>query len=190
MGPTATLASYIAGATLIGGLSAVRARQIAGPAGILDGDRFWTRCSATGCNHSELTLGLGREYRTLEIAFKPVCYGAVAGAPVTAVWEALRGENLRPEDIEEIKLTPCAVAMAVAGEEPGPDWYNSGRFLQPDILAIAQKVKFVEDPRARQVAVERGQWPCTVEIRTRDGRLWTAHARIRKRRAGKPVHAA
>lgn len=41
----------------------------------------------------------------MEIAFKPVCVGAVASAPVTAVRAALKGEALKPEAIEEITLT-------------------------------------------------------------------------------------
>lgn len=182
--------------SLLGVFNTMRARKLAAPKGALDGDRFSSRCGATACNESEITAGLGTEHRIMEVAFKPVCVGAVAGAPVTAVRAALQGEALKPETIEEITLigiprlecyewddmieaefsTPCAVAMAVAQEEAGPRWFNSGRFKDPDIFEIARKVKFVEDPKAREKALEKGQWPCTVEIRTRDGKVRRAHA--------------
>ena len=186
--------------SLLGVHNSIRARRLAGPRNVLDADRYWSRCGANTCNHAELTAGLGEKYRILEIAFKPMCFGAVAGAPVTAVWRALGGERPHPEDIEEIRLTgiprlecyewnnmveaefstPCAVAMAVAGEKPGPRWFNSGRYMDPDIFAIANKVKFVEDPEARALALQRGQWPCTVAIRMRDGSVRMARAEYEK----------
>ncbi len=71
--------------------------------------------------------------------------------------------------------TPCAVALAVTGYEAGPDWYTTGRYKAPDIMAIARKVSFDEDPVARDLAVDHGQWTCSVEIKTRDGKIRKAH---------------
>src|SRR3989304_6371108 len=125
--------------SLLGVHNSTRARRLAGPRGMLDADRYWPRCGANTCSHAELTAGLGEKYRILEIAFKPMCYGAVAGAPVTAIWHALRGGKLHPEGIGEIRLigiprlecyewtnmveagfsTPCAVGMGGAGGETG-----------------------------------------------------------------------
>jgi 2-methylcitrate dehydratase PrpD len=185
---------------MLGVFNSLRARRLDGPKGALDDDRFATRCSANNFNAAELTAALGTEYRIMEIAFKPVCFGAVAGSPVTALLDALNGEVLKPEAIQEITLigiprlecyewsnmieaefsTPCAIAMAVVGEESGPQWFNSGRFKDPDIFEIARKVKFVEDPKAREKAIARGQWMCTAEIRTKDGKVRRAHADYEK----------
>ena len=178
----------------LGVFSTMRGRKLNAPKNILDGDHFWTRVGANNCDHAELTRGLGKEFRIMDMSVKPVPFCAVVFAPVTAVREALKGEKLRPQDIEEIKLigipklhfthwddmvqaefsTPCAIAMAVTGDEPGPDWYTTGRYKEPDIFEIASKVVQVEDPRARQLALERGQWICTVEIKTKDGKVRTA----------------
>ncbi len=176
---------------LLGVLNALRARRIAGPQAILDSDRFWSRCSATACDYADMTKGLGRDFRIMEMSVKPICFCGVTLAPVTAIREALKGERLDPDEIEEIKLigiprlpfkswntmveaefsTPCAVALAVSGDEPGPDWYTSGRYKDPEIMKIASKVTFEEDPRAKPLALEKAVWICTAEIRTRDGRV-------------------
>ena len=174
---------------LLGVANAIKAQKLRAPSGVFDSDRWWSRCGANAWNETELTAGLTQEFRILDMAFKPMCCGAVAGTPVTAVRQALRGRRLGPGEIREIVLigiprlecyewenmieaefaTPSAVAMEVAGELPGPGWFVSGRFRDPDIMAIASKIRFVEDPRARALALERGQWPCSVEICLTDG---------------------
>ncbi len=180
---------------LIGVFSSLRARQIAGPKGMLDGDRFWTRVCATSYEPSELTKGLGQEYRIMETSFKAVTFCGCTQAPVTAVLEALKGERINPMEVEEIKLTgipklefttwkdmveaefstPCAVAVAFMGDRFGPELFSSGRYQEADVLALASKVKFVDDPKAREVALKTGEWMCTAEIRTRDGKVRRAH---------------
>lgn len=185
---------------LLGVANALKAQRLRAPAGVFDSDRWWSRCGASAWNERELTVGLGAEFRIMDMAFKPMCCGAVAGAPVTAIREALKGRRLRPDEISEIVLigiprlecyewtdmveaefaTPSAVAMEVAGDEPGPAWFTSGRFKAPDIMAIAAKIRFVEDPRARQLAIERGQWPCRVEVRLADGSTLRGAAEFEK----------
>ncbi len=192
---------------LLGVFSTFRGRRIAGPKGILDEDRFWTRCSATHCDHSELTKGLGKEFRVMEMTFKPVCFCAVSFCTVTDVREALKREKQNPKDIEEIKLIgipklqfthwdtmvqaefslPCAIALAVTGYEPGPDWYTTGRYKDPDIFEIASKVVQVEDPKARELALESGQYMCTAEIKTKDGKIRRAHVEHEKGTPANPL---
>jgi 2-methylcitrate dehydratase len=136
----------------------------------------------------------------MEMAFKSASSCGCTEAPVSAVREALKGEKLAAQDIEEIKLlglprllyynwdtlveaefsTPCAVALAVVGQEPGPDAYNTGRYKQPDIYEIARKINFDEDPRARELNLKRGQWTCTAEIKTRDGKVRKAYVDFEK----------
>ncbi len=65
--------------------------------------------------------------------------------------------------------------MAITGDEPGPDWYITSRYKAPDIFDIARKVTFDEDPRVRELAAERGQWVCSAEIKTKDGKIRKAY---------------
>ena len=186
--------------SLIGVFSTFRGRRIAGPKNILDGDHFWSRCGANTCDHAELTKELGKEHRIMEMAFKSASSCGCTEAPVSAIREALKGERFSPQEIESIKLvglprllyyqwdtmvqaefsTPCAVALAVAGEESGPDSYASGRYKDSDILEIASKVTFDEDPKARELALARGQWVCTAEIKTKDGKVRKAYVDFEK----------
>ncbi len=193
--------------SVLGIMNAVRARALAGPKGILDGDRFSSRVSANRFDLAELTRGLGQEFRIMEMSFKPACFCAVVFCQITAIWDALKGEKINPKDIEEIKITgipklefkqwenmvqaefssPCAVAMAVSGDEPGPDWYSTGRYKAPEIMEIASKVTFAEDPRARPLALEKGQWICSADIRTKDGKLRHGFCEKEKGSPGNPL---
>jgi len=182
---------------LLGTFAALQAgKGLMGPKGILDGDIFWTRSGANSCNYLELAADLGEKYRIMEVGFKPVPSCRYTHPAITAVWKALEGEAVEAKDIEEIILTqamllpvdyewdtmveaqfnlPCAVAMSIAGREAGPGWYTTGRFKDPDIRDLANKVKFVEDPEAAEIWLKYGRLVCAAEVKTRDGRIRRAH---------------
>ncbi|MBI2868579.1 MAG: MmgE/PrpD family protein [Chloroflexi bacterium] len=179
----------------VGTFAALRARRLSGPEGVLDGDSFWKCCGANTCDHTELTRELGRTYRIMDMSFKPMCACGWTQAPVTAVWKALEGASVNPADIEEIKLfglpklmryewqtmqeaqfsTPCAVALAVAGPPAGPAWYTTGRYREPDIIELARKVNFFEDPAAWEPHFKYGKKMCSTEIKLKGGRVLRAH---------------
>jgi 2-methylcitrate dehydratase PrpD len=171
-------------------------KGLMGPKDILDGDIFWTRSGANSCNYPELTRDLGEKYRIMEVGFKLASACRYTHPAITAVWKALEGETVKAEDIEEILLTqvmlltpayewdtmvqaqfslPCAVAMSIAGGEPGPGWYKASRFKDPDIRELAHKVKFIEDPEATELWLKYGKLVGTAEVKTRDGKIRKAH---------------
>ena len=115
---------------------------------------------------------------------------------------------MEAKDIEEIVLTqavllpvayewdtmvqaqfslPCAVAMSIAGGEPGPGWYQTGRFKDPDIRELARKVKVVEDAEASELWVKYGQLVGTAEVKTRDGKIRRAHIEYPKGEPENPL---
>ena len=194
---------------LIGVFAALRARHLSGRRNVLDDDWFWKCGGANNYKREELTRGLGKEYRIMENCFKPMPACGWTQAPVTAVWEALKGEPIASEDIEEINLfgmpklmryewetiqeaqfsLPCTIAMAIAGPPPGPDWFNTGKFKDPDIRELAQKVKFAKDPNVMEPYLNEGRIICTAEIKTRDGRTKKAHIEYLKGSYGNPFTA-
>ncbi len=179
--------------SMIGILSALQAREgITAPPGILDGSLFWKKCGALSCNHAQLTRNLGSEYEIMKIGFKPApCCRWIHGA-ITAVWSALGRRSVDPGEITEILLvgtagqqqyewgdmleaefsSPCAVAMAIAGGEPGPEWYTSGRFRDDDIRELAKKVRFVHDSDADEAFLESGLVHCTARITIEGGAVF------------------
>ena len=193
----------------LGTLAAWQAqRGLVGPKDVLDGDLFWTKSGANSCNYPELTRNLGEEYRIMEVGFKPVTACRLIHHSVTAVWKALEGESVKAKDIEEIVLTqavhmpptyewdtmvqaqfslPCAVAMSIAGGEPGPGWYRNGRFKDPDIYELARKIKFVEDDEASKLWVKYGKLVSSAEIKTKDGKVRTANIEYPKGEPENPL---
>jgi len=196
---------------MIGTLSALQAREgLTGSNDILDGNVFWTKSGALGCGYTELTRNLGREYEIMKVGFKPVpCCRWTHGA-ITAVWNALEGRSIVPNDIQELMLigtprqqtyawdsmleaefsTPCAVAMAILGGEPGPDWYITGRFQDQDVRELAKKVKFFPDPEADDVFVKYGLIQCTAKIKTKTGKLVTGQCVYMKGEPENPLSDA
>jgi 2-methylcitrate dehydratase PrpD len=177
----------------LGTFAAWQAQEgLSGPQDILDGDIFWTRSGANSCNYLELTRGLGEKYRIMEVGFKPAASCRFSHHSITAVWKALEGASVKAEDIEEIVLTqvmpmpaayewetmvqaqfslPCAVALSIAGGEPGPNWYKNGRFKDPDVRELARKIKFVEDAKSSELWLKYGKLTCTAaKIKTKDGK--------------------
>jgi 2-methylcitrate dehydratase PrpD len=90
-----------------------------------------------------------------------------------SVTEIVERENIRPRDIETLKVglpdlytiphqtdpapdsywqgiysAPWAISMATHGIEPGPDWFTTERFSDPSARALAAKVEIVEHPPA------------------------------------------
>ena len=142
-------------------MSIDRATIIRGPAKVtFGGETFWSKSGATSCNYVELTRDLGEKYRMMEVGFKPASCCRYFQSAITAVWKALEGETVKAKDIEEVLLTqaillppvyewdtmvqahfslPCAIAMSIAGGEPGIGWYKTGRFMRQDRVGAAAK---------------------------------------------------
>ncbi len=155
-------------------------------------------------------------YRIMEMEFKPTPSCRDTHPPMTAVWEIFEGWSIGPEEVEEITLkgstiesrlqkligykwetmleaefnTPCAIAMSlISGEPPGPRWYTTGRFNDPDIREFAKKVRFVFDVEAEELA-EGGKRITTATITTKDGRSRTARIEYPKGRPENPMSDA
>lgn len=195
--------------TFLGNFAAWQAyKGLMGPVDILDGDIFWTTSGANSCDYTELSEDLGRKYRIMEVGFKPEPSCRLTHHSTTAIKKALEGEVIKAQDVEEIKLAqaillpptyewdtmvqaqfslPCAVAMSIAGGEPGPSWYTTGRFRNPDIHELARKVKFFEDREAGELWVQYGKLVCHAEVKTGDGKVRKAYVEYPKGEPENPL---
>jgi 2-methylcitrate dehydratase PrpD len=197
---------------LQGVLAALQAgKGLSGASGILDGDRLWTAAGADGCLFDQLTLGLGEVYRIMEMSFKPTPTCRDTQPALTGLWQILEDWPIMPEEIEEILVkgrlrlmgydwenlpaaqssTPCALAMSlIGGELPGPRWYTTGRYRDPDVRSYAQKVRFEWDPEAEELYDRYGRIICTVTVRTRGGDSRTVRVEHVKGGPGNPLTEA
>jgi len=133
----------------------------------LDGDRgYWTMVS-DNCNYAAITKGLGEDYHIAsQMQLKPWSTCRHMHGGLELVLNIVHEEGLKPEEIEAVLYRsytlvcsppfddprpieiwdavfsiPWAIAVAVYGCEPGPDWYSEERFRDARILDLAKKVR-------------------------------------------------
>ncbi len=175
----------------IGILSAYRAQQGFEPREyFLDGDFMkWFMAGGDLEGYDLLTAGPGKTYRILEVSFKPTPSCAFSHPAVTALWEALDHQAVREEEVKEIVFKGvvrldhpkweemldaqfsmyCILSLTALGVEPGPDWYVTGRFSDPDVRALAKKIKLVNDPDAEKLEIRENKNKCSVKVEFQDG---------------------
>ncbi len=153
------------------------------------GLKDWYLAGGEVKGYHELAADLGTIYRIMEVSFKPTPSCRLTHAAVTALWQALDGKPVKNEDIQEIIILgvkrlertqwqtmlqaqfsmPCVIALAASGVEPGPRWYTTGRFKDPDILALASKVRQENDPEAEELEIRESRYKCRVKVVFMDG---------------------
>jgi 2-methylcitrate dehydratase PrpD len=194
----------------IKGILAVRLAQqrIEGWESVLQGNlKKWYFAGGEIENYRELTEGLGHVYRLMEVSFKPTPTCRLTHAPITALWEALDHQPLKSEDVTEIIIKgverlnrpewetwlqaqfsmQCAAALAASGTEPGPGWYTTGRFNDPDIKELAGKVKLENDPEAEELEIKALKVKCSVQVKLKDGTVKEATIYHIKGAPGNPL---
>ena len=157
---------------------------------ILDGDiKQWYLTGGDIQGFDILTGGLGKIYRIMEVSFKPTPSCRLSHAPVTALWQALDHKPVKGKNIEQIIIKnvkrldrpqweimmeaqfsmQCVISLAALGIEPGPKWYTTGKFKDPEVRELAAKVKLENDPDAEEMELREGKVTCTVTVKFKDG---------------------
>lgn len=161
-----------------------------GPYDILEGETgFWRMAGFDGCRFDEITAKLGERYRILDVAFKPYSCCRYFHAAIDAALNIVKKNNLRLNKIETIIVKvlpslavppmddptpktlgsaigsiPYSISIALHEVRSGPEWFTAESLNNPDILALAKKVKLIGDPEA---AKYKGLY-AEVEIRSKE----------------------
>jgi 2-methylcitrate dehydratase PrpD len=175
---------------------------------LLDGDlQKWYLSGGEVEGYDILTGGLGKIYRIMEVSFKPTPSCRLTHAPITALWQALDHKPIKAKDIEQIEIKgvkrldrpqweivmeaqfsiQCTIAMAALGIEPGPKWYTTGKFKDPEVRELAAKVKLENDPEAEELELREGKVKCTVTVKFKDGTVKKATIHHVKGAPGNPM---
>lgn len=147
-----------------------------------------------------LSDGLGHEWLVLEANFKsfPCCRYI---HPVLDALEAiLEGQQLAADSVTEVRVysfralvdgfadyrptglidaefsAPYAVAMTLLRRPPGPAWHDPANLGDPAVTALADRVRFYEDPAFTRLHIEERRYGAAVEVRTGDGSVRTARS--------------
>lgn len=194
---------------IAGILAAHRADQgLAGWGNLLQGDlKTWFLSGGDPARYRLLTQGLGKEFLLLEVSFKPTPSCRLSHPAVTALWQALDHQPVKADEVKEIIVKQpkrldrptwdrmlqaqfslqCIVAMTALGVEPGPQWYITQRFNDPDVKGLAAKVKLEDDPQAEEMEITEGKGRCSVKVVFTDGTVKEAVSRAIKGAPDNPM---
>jgi len=186
-------------ATQSGVLAALLAEQgYSGPEHVIDGKEGLVHCFGPEWKLNLLTDGLGESWRILQCGMKFFPTEALTHAPISAVLDLVKSNDLRPEQVEKIQIRslaraadilsdpskydphtketadhslPYVVAAALVDRQVTPAQFTMQRIMDPTIRAQLKKVEVVADPEIEKVfpALQR----VIVHMTTSDGRKFS-----------------
>jgi 2-methylcitrate dehydratase PrpD len=172
--------------------ASLAAEGFTGPNTVLEGEAGYLTAFASESDVSELTRGLGKDYASLYIMMKRYACHVTAHRPVEGILTLRERYKFAPDDVVSIGLTgntrmaktnnipapadrllaqysiPFSVALALYRNPIDPDSFDENVASNPQILAMARRVKMTEIPgQAREDLDSR------VSVTLKDGRTLT-----------------
>jgi 2-methylcitrate dehydratase PrpD len=206
------------GAAAQTGVNAARlaAAGFEGPLDIFEGDTgFWRMFGADAVDANRLTAGLGRDYEILRVGFKPYSTCRLVQSSVEASLAVFAAAKVAPDggEVERLVISgapiltqppfscampadmwaaqfsaPYAVALALLGVEPGPQWFEDASLHDPRVRAVAAKIELKALPADERP--DAHHHPAKAELHLRDGRLFAHFVAIAKGDAANPLPAS
>jgi 2-methylcitrate dehydratase PrpD len=184
-------------------------RGARGPLQIFEGEDGYLKAVCDKIKPDCLTQGLGKEYEILNVYVKLYAACRHAHAPIDAVFEALKGHPIEPEEITRVSVEtysaavklaglrdattpsaarfsiPLSVAIAITRNDAGPNQYCEAVVGDRSIQALAQKVEMTVSGKWETLYPnKRG---ATVAVHTRGGKTWSFEVDLAK---GEPENPA
>jgi 2-methylcitrate dehydratase len=186
-------------ATQSGVLAALLAEKgYTGPEHVIDGKEGLAHCYGPEWKLSLLTDGLGDSWRITVCGMKFFPTEALTHAPISAVLDLVKENDLHPENVEKIQVRslaraadilsdpskydphtketadhslPYVIAAALVDRQVTPAQFEMKKIMDPAIRAQLRKVEVVADPEIEKVfpALQR----VIVNISTTDGRSFS-----------------
>ena len=183
-------------ATQSGVLAALMAEKgYTGPEHVVDGKEGLVHCFGPEWKLNLLTDGLGDSWRITQCGMKFFPTEALTHAPISAVLDLVKENDLRPEQVEKVQIRslaraadilsdpskydphtketadhslPYVIAAALVDRQVTPAQFEMKKIMNPAIREQLKKVEVVADPEIEKVfpALQR----VAVTIETKDGR--------------------
>jgi len=186
-------------ATQSGVLAALLAEKgYSGPEHVIDGKEGLAHCFGPVWKLNLLTDGLGDSWRITQCGMKFFPTEALTHAPISAVLDLVKENDLHPDEVEKIQVRslaraadilsdpskydphtketadhslPYVIAAALVDRQVTPAQFEMDKIMDPTIRAQLKKVEVVADPEIEKVfpALQR----VAVNITTKDGRTFS-----------------
>jgi 2-methylcitrate dehydratase PrpD len=183
-----------------------------GPLDIFEGETgFWRMAGADACDVERLTAGLGRVYEIREVGFKSYSCCRILQSSIQASVKVFATAGVDPKDHAHERLVitappivceppfnnpapadiwaaqfsaPYAVAMALLGIEPGPDWFSAEQIHGDAAMRLMARIELrpdmgKPDPHSHHVA--------RAQLSLKDGRISHAEVKIALGEAANPL---
>jgi 2-methylcitrate dehydratase len=170
-------------------------RGYTGPEHVIDGKEGLVHCFGPAWKQNLLTDGLGESWRITQCGMKFFPTEALTHAPISAVLDLVKSNDLHPDQVEKIQVRslaraadilsdpskydphtketadhslPYVIAAALVDRQVTPAQFEMKKIMDPTIRAQLKKVEVVADPEIEKVfpALQR----VIVNITTADGR--------------------
>ena len=168
-----------------------------GPEHVIDGKEGLVHCFGPEWKLNILTDGLGASWRITQCGMKAFPTEALTHAPISAVLDIVRSNNLEPRDIAQVHIRslhkaadiladpskydprsketadhslPYVIAAAIVDRNVTPAQFTDAKIMNPVIREQLHKVKVVADPEVEKLfpALQR----VIVKLTTTDGRTF------------------
>jgi 2-methylcitrate dehydratase len=186
-------------ATQSGVLAALLAEKgYTGPEHVIDGKEGLTHCFGPEWKLNLLTDGLGESWRITQCGMKFFPTEALTHAPISAVLDLVKENDLHPDQVEKVQIRslaraadilsdpskydphtketadhslPYVIAAALVDRQVTPAQFEMSKIMDPTIREQLKKVEVVADPEIEKVfpALQR----VIVNIRTKDGQAFS-----------------
>jgi 2-methylcitrate dehydratase len=186
-------------ATQSGVLAALLAEKgYTGPEHVIDGKEGLAHCYGPEWKLNLLTDGLGESWRITQCGMKFFPTEALTHAPISAVLDLVKENDLHPDGVEKIQIRslaraadilsdpskydphtketadhslPYVIAAALVDRQVTPTQFEMKKIMDPTIRAQLRKVEVVADPEIEKVfpALQR----VIVNITAKDGRAFS-----------------
>lgn len=186
-------------ATQSGVLGALLAEKgYTGPEHVIDGKEGMVHCLGPSWKLEVLEEGLGESWRIEQCGMKAYPTEALTHTPISAVLDLVRGNDLRPDEIERVHIRslaraadilsdpskydprtketadhslPYVISAAIVDRQVTPAQFVDSKIMDPALRAQLRKIEVVADPEIEKVfpALQR----VIVSIRTVAGKEFT-----------------
>lgn len=169
---------------------------------------------ADACDYERLTAGLGRVDEIREVGFKPYSCCRILQSSIQASVKAFAKAGVDPKDCVHDRLVitappivceppfngsapadvwaaqfsaPCAVAMALLGVEPGPDWFSHTQIRDDCTARLMAQIELRPDTDR---ANHNSHHIARPQLHLKDGRVFHAEVKIALGEAANPLPRA